>query len=104
MKQIIYNTTIINNSIINNNKSRNSISSSNNKNGISRGVLQIRAFFEVGKNSKKGDIIYHNIEKRFLKFGNSFFGLENIFILLYTTSDYYSNTALVLGVHVSSPM
>ena len=42
----------------------------------------------MGKILKKQEMIYHSVDKRFPKFGN-FFGLENIFILLYTTSDYY---------------
>ena len=55
------------------------------------------AFFEVGeKFQKKEDIIYHSIDKRFPKFGKKNLGLENIFTLLYTTSDYYGIT-MVLG-------
>ena len=46
---------------------------------------KFEVFFEVGKIfQKKGEIVYHSIEKWFPKSGNLFFGLENIFILLYT--------------------
>ena len=49
-------------------------------------------FWGKRKIPQKQDIIYHSIEKKFPKFGNLFFGLDNIFLLLYTTSDYYGNT------------
>ena len=63
------------------------------------GALQIWAFFwGRGIIPKKEDIIYHSIDKRFPKFGKKNLGLENIFTLLYTTSDYYGITmVLVLG-------
>ena len=48
---------------------------------ITRGALQIQNLFEVGKKSKKGDIIYHSVDKSFPKFG--FFCLENMYMLLY---------------------
>ena len=44
--------------------------------------------------SKAQDIIYHSI-RDFQSF-EFFLGLENIFLLLYTTSDYYGIT-MVLG-------
>ena len=56
---------------------------------VIRGVhYKFEPFLRWGKIPKKQDIIYHSVDKRFPKFG-IFFGLENICILLYTTSDYY---------------
>ena len=50
---------------------------------INRGCTTNLSFFEVGKKiQKKGEIIYHSIEKRFPKFGNLFL-VWKIFLYYY---------------------
>ena len=49
-------------------------------------------FFEVREIFKKKELIYHILDKRLPMFWKD--SLENIFILLYTSSDYYG---VILG-------